>query len=247
MLRARLSSCASDIESWCRSRRPQLNASKIEAIWFGSKPNLAKLSSTDCSIQVGTSTIQPSAVVRDLLFHLDSELCMKQHVAKMAAACFYHLRRLCRRVGEVTTRLVVALVISRLDCCNSLLAGLPLCTIEPLQRVQNAAARLVFELSPSEHITPSLLQLHWLPIRWRVQFKLCCFMHAVVSCHRTLSSVCGEHRATSHTVAFRSATVIFRLLCTTDKDHVRRAGLLLRRPVCVEHTAAPCPRNTRFR
>ena len=54
---------------------------------------------------------------------------------------------------------------------------LPLCTIEPLQRVQNAAARLIFELSPSEHITPSLLQLHWLPICWNVQFKLCCFMY----------------------------------------------------------------------
>jgi len=108
-LRARLTSCASDIELWCGSRRLQLNASKTEAIWFGSKPNLAKLSSTDCSIQVGTSTIQPSAVVRDLGFHLDSELSLKQHVTKVAAACFYHLRRLRqirRRVGEeVTTRL----------------------------------------------------------------------------------------------------------------------------------------------
>jgi len=91
-LRARQSSCASDIELWCRSRRLQLNASKTEAIWFGSKPNLAKLGSIDCSIQVGTSTIQPSAVVRDLGFHLNSELCMKQHVAKTAAPCFYHLR-----------------------------------------------------------------------------------------------------------------------------------------------------------
>ena len=76
----------------------------------GRKPNLAKLSSTDCSIQVGISTIHPSAVVRDLGFHLDSELCMKQHVAKVAAAC--HLRRLHqirRCVGEeVTTRLVFA-------------------------------------------------------------------------------------------------------------------------------------------
>jgi len=73
-LRARLSSCASDIELWCRSRRVQLNASKTDAIWFGSKPNLAKLSCTDCSIQGGTSTIPPSAVVRDLGFHLDSQL-----------------------------------------------------------------------------------------------------------------------------------------------------------------------------
>ena len=83
--------------------------------------------------------------------------------------------------NNVTTRLVIALVISRFDFCSSLLVGLPLCTTEPLQLIQNAAAPLIFELSPSEHTTPSLLQLYWLPIRWRVQFKLWCFMHAVVT------------------------------------------------------------------
>jgi len=175
----------------------------------------------DCCIQVGTSTIQASAVVRDLGFHLDSELCMKQHVAKVAAACFCHLAACARSAVASEKRLppgyVIALVITRLDYCNSLLAGLPLCTIEALQRwqrVQNAVARLIFELSPSEHITPCLLQLHWLPICWRVQFKLCCFMHAVVS-------------RRCHTVAFRSTTVIFRLFCrpTVDKDQVRRTGL----------------------
>ena len=56
---------------------------------------------------------------------------------------------------------------------------LPQTTIAPLQRVQNAAARLVFELGPRQHVTPCLLQLHWLPVRWRIQFKLCCIMHSV--------------------------------------------------------------------
>ena len=114
-------------------------------------------------------SIQPSAVVCDLGLHLDSELSMKHHVAKVAAVCFYHLRRLrqiSRRVGtEVTIRLVLAVVIYRLDYCNSLSAGAPLVTLAPLQRVQNAAARLIFELTPTDHISPSLLQLHWLPVR----------------------------------------------------------------------------------
>ena len=73
-------------------------------------------------------------------------------------------------------------------------------TIAPLQGVQNAAARLVFQLGTREHVTASLLQLHWLPVqsnivvdyyyyyyyyyywlpvRWRVQFKLCCLMHSI--------------------------------------------------------------------
>jgi len=107
-----------------------------------------------------------------------SQLSMKHHVAKVAASCHYHLRRLRqirRCVGkEVTIRLVLALVISRLDYCNSLLVGLPQSTLAPLQRVQNAAARLVFELGARDHVTASLIQLHW-----RIQFKLCCIMHYV--------------------------------------------------------------------
>jgi len=110
---------------------------------------------------------------------------MKHHVAKVAArpTCHYHLRclrQIRRRVGqEVTTRLMLATVICRLDYCNAALAGLPQATVAPIQRVQNSAARLIFKLSSPEHVTPCLLQLRWLPVRWRVQFKLCCIMHSV--------------------------------------------------------------------
>jgi len=86
----------------------------------------------------------------------------------VAASCHYQLRRLRqirRCVGkEVTIRLVLALDISRLDYCNSLLAGLPQSTLASLQRVQNAAARLVFDLGARDHVTASLIQLHWVPV-----------------------------------------------------------------------------------
>ena len=48
-----------------------------------------------------------------------------------------------------------------------------------LQRVQNAAARLVFDLHHRDHVSPYLMQLHWVPVRSRVQFKLCTFVHAI--------------------------------------------------------------------
>jgi len=80
----RLSHCAFDTDVWCRCRRLQLNANKTEAIWLGSKSNLTKLSTANTSVQVGSATIHPSAVVRDLGLHLDSELSLKHHVAKVA-------------------------------------------------------------------------------------------------------------------------------------------------------------------
>ncbi|KAI4889034.1 hypothetical protein NFI96_004407 [Prochilodus magdalenae] len=57
------------------------------------------------------------------------------------------------------------------DYCNSLLAGLPLRAIRPLQLVQNAAARLIFNLPKFTHVTPLLRSLHWLPVVARIRFK----------------------------------------------------------------------------
>ncbi len=70
-----------------------------------------------------------------------------------------------------STTFVQALIISRLDYCNALLAGLPSCTIKPLQMIQNAAARLVFNEPKGAHVTPLFISLHWLPVAARIKFK----------------------------------------------------------------------------
>ncbi len=67
--------------------------------------------------------------------------------------------------------LVQALVISRLDYCNALLAGLPSNTIKPLKMIQNAVAQLVFNEPKRAHVTPLFVSLHWLPVAARIQFK----------------------------------------------------------------------------
>ena len=66
-----------------------------------------------------------------------------------------------------------------MDYCNALLAGLPCATIEPLQQVLNAAARLVLNLRLRDHVTLALKQLHWLPVAGRIKFKLCWFMRLI--------------------------------------------------------------------
>jgi len=144
--RTALQHCISDISSWCSFRRLQLNATKTELIWFGSRQMLQRLSDHDLTLEVGISVIQAVKCVRDLRVHLDSELTMKTHISKVVSACFYQLRKIrqVRRVvgQDITQQLVSAFVLSRLDYCNSLLSGLPRSTIQPLQRNMNAAARV---------------------------------------------------------------------------------------------------------
>ena len=38
--------------------------------------------------------------------------------------------------------------------------------------VQNAAARLITSVGKYDHITPHLRNLHWLPVRYRLEFKI---------------------------------------------------------------------------
>ena len=61
---------------------------------------------------------------------------------------------------------------SKIDYCNGLLYGLPDCEIAKLQRVQNAAARLLMSCEKYDHITPILINLHWLPARYRINVKI---------------------------------------------------------------------------
>ena len=65
-----------------------------------------------------------------------------------------------------------AFILSRLDYCNSLLAGCPLYLLSKLQKAQNNAARLIFRTTRSAHVTPVLHSLHWLPIEQRIEYKL---------------------------------------------------------------------------
>ena len=73
---------------------------------------------------------------------------------------------------QSTISLIDAFITSKLDYCNSLLYGLSTIHINKLQRVQNAAGRLVTNTPRICHITPILEDLHWLPIKYRIEFKI---------------------------------------------------------------------------
>ena len=101
---------------------------------------------------------------------------MTDHINKACNAAFYHLHNL-RRIKKYLSRdslitLVHAFITSRLDYCNGLLFGSPNVQIAKLQRVQNAAARLILGIGKFSHITPALYELHWQPVSLRIDYKI---------------------------------------------------------------------------
>ena len=80
-------------------------------------------------------------------------------------------------------RIVYAFVIPRIDYCNSILYGLPTIEHEKLQRVQNIAPRLITGSSRRDHITPVLKNLHWLPVRSRITFKILLLTYKILNGH----------------------------------------------------------------
>ena len=132
---------------------------------------------------MNSNEVSSSSSVRDLGLIIDSGLTLATHVSIVARNCFYQLRRIRQAkkgLDEASVRtLVQALVLSRLDYCNSILANLPDVTLAPLVRVQHSAARLIRNLTKRDSVLPVMMELHWLPLRSRITFKLCVLMHGV--------------------------------------------------------------------
>ena len=99
-----------------------------------------------------------------------------KQVSETCKACFFHIRALRHSRASLTTEasktIAVAIVGSRLDYCNSLLAGTSVSNLTRFQHVQNALARVVTQKPWFCHITPVLSDLHWLPVRHKLALKL---------------------------------------------------------------------------
>ena len=114
--------------------------------------------------------------------------------------------------------LVLSTVVSHLDYCNSILAGLPNSEIQRMQRVQNIAAKLVLGKSKSHSSSECLRELHWLPINKRIQFKILTLVFKCLDCAgplylRNLLVEFPDDRKQG----LRSNNMVKRLLETKDK------------------------------
>ena len=124
------------------------------------------------SVRVRNFDITSSTYMKNLGAWFDEKLSMATHVTKICSAVFfqlYNIRGIRRYLSQESSEtLIHSFMTNKVDYCNSLLYGLPACQLDKLQRVQHAAARLVFYERKFCHIIPLLIKLHWLSIRFRI-------------------------------------------------------------------------------
>lgn len=128
------------------------------------------------SITIAGEEIQSTPCAKNLGVLIDQELTLRQQVNSVVKSCNIQLRILwsIRRFLDIDSAktLAISLVLSKLDYCNSIYYGLPKTLINQLQRVQNSAARFVLNMRKTDHISEALKRLHWLPVRFRIEYKI---------------------------------------------------------------------------
>ena len=167
--------CIYDLSAWMSRNHLKLNEAKTEYLLIGSSNNRKKVPHL-MDFQVGNEVVQASDSAKNIGAVLDSQLSLNAHVNSIVKTCYFHLHRISQirpyLTKDATVTLICSLVLSRLDYANSLLYGLPDVLLRRLQVVQNNAARLVFRKKKTEHVTHLLKQLHWLPVKQRIQYKI---------------------------------------------------------------------------
>ena len=122
------------------------------------------------TLLLGLATPTPTPVdhVRNLGFMMDMFCKNNWHINHLSSSLYQQLRNLWNIRGKLdfdTAKIVVqALILSKLDYCNSLLVGTPKCHLSCLQCVQNMACRVVCNLRKFDHVSPSMYSLHWLKV-----------------------------------------------------------------------------------
>ena len=139
----------------------------------------------DFRLEIVGSVIVSSDTIKKLGIIFDDSLSMKSHVSSLCRSINFHLRNLSmiRPFIDRSTcaHAVRSLILSRIDYGNSLLGGLSVTDIQCLQRLQNRAARPVYQISKRTSAKPLIRELHWLPVQQRIEFQVLVHVHNCVN------------------------------------------------------------------
>ena len=154
--------CIESVKAWMSSNRLCLNPSKTELIWLGSSCRMHHCRST--GMRVSDIDLRPVDCVRDLGVLIDRGMTLARHVNCFSGVCFFQLRQLlmlwCTLIHTVKWIAIVKFAGDKWICNRWLYSHSKLIGV-------------ITNTSKYQHITPTLKKLHWLPIKQRIDNKLC--------------------------------------------------------------------------
>ena len=173
-----LESTLCNIKDWMDKNKLKMNSSKTEFIYLGSWQQIRKCKTN--SISVTGSDVSRSNSIKYLGVIVDENLRMQEHITskcQIAARNIQYISSIRKHISVQTAKqLCYSLVLSHLDYCNVLFSGLPKNAISRLQRIQNWAGKVALQRDREASSRHTLFTLHWLPVKYRIQYKLLLFV-----------------------------------------------------------------------
>ena len=195
-----LSACLMEIKSWMTAHFLKLNDDKTEVLdvypFYAQAPSVGQ-------VCFDSNVIVSSTSVKSLGVYFDSKLSFERQINEVVKTCSFRLKNL-SRIGSkldpnLKKTLVHSYILSKLDYCNVIYFGANQRLLDKLQSVENAAARFASSTHGFEWRNPGsmcdlLASLHFLPVRYRILYKLC------LLCFKCLNNVAPDYLQTLVTV-----------------------------------------------
>ena len=166
--------CIIQVRLWMAANFLKLNDEKTEFIVIGTPQQLTKVTSS--SVKIGDVHVMSSDVVRNIGAQFDKNMKLEQQVNCVCRSAWHHFRNIAKIKKFLTKKdtetLLHSLVTNKIDHHNALLYGLGKNLINRLQKIHNAAAKLLMGKRKFDHVTPLLQELHWLPVEYRITYKI---------------------------------------------------------------------------
>ena len=168
------------VKHWMNTFFVKLNESKTNIIVFA--PKRIEKDITINGLFIDNKCIRFSNVVENLGVLLDNQLTFKQQITKCTQSCYMSIKKISSVKSFLDSNhrkvLVTALILSQLDYCNGLLYNVDNTLLKQLQKVENCAAKLIFNRRKYDTGLSSLYtSLHWLQIKQRIVFKILLLVH----------------------------------------------------------------------
>ena len=174
----KIQSISDAVDKWMKDRKLKMNADKTKIMIIRNNRGTVR-NVLGQEAFFGDSRVAITEKEKNLGFVFDQTLSLVDQINKVKQKSISGLINISHISSFIDKnhriQLVHSLVLSHIDFCNSLYYGLPNATLHPLQMILNSAARLVVNLPRFSHarITPICIKLHFLPVKARIEFKIC--------------------------------------------------------------------------